>query len=893
MTPPEEREVGDWSSQVIREEPSRLRNWAQSLARHWPAQVLVVAILYSAVATLSLRLAFANTNASPVWPPSGIALAAVLLFGYRAWLGITLGAVLANIITFVGNQAGDIGAIAAVSAVIGIGNTLEALVGRWLLDRCGGASCLFTRPQDVFRFTAMALLASLVSAGIGPTAISLAGLAPSAGYGTIWFTWWLGDAAAILLVAPFLITWSLQPRPNWAPRQRIEAGLLLVSLAVVMYVVFGGWLLHPEGHYPLTFVPLPWLVWAAFRFGPREAATAAVVTSGIAVWLTSNGLGPFSAVTVNESLLLLQAFIGVVTVTILTMAAVVAEGRDARARLRTAHDTLETQVEQRTRVLWGVNERLQAEIEERRRVEEVLRESESRYRLLADNVSDLIFVYDLRLRPLYISPSVTRLRGYSVEEAMAQPLSERLTPASAAVAMQALADAVAHPHGPPHPVTLELELTRKDGTTVWTETKMSFVRDAQWQPTAIIGVARDITERKRAEAQRATLEGQLLQHRKLEAVGRLAAGIAHDFNNLLTIIGGRSQLALMQLARTDSVRPHLELIRTATNRAARVVQQLLAFSRKQILRPAVLDLNTVIEDMLDMLRQLIGEDIELAFNAAPALNRVRADVSQLEQVILNLAANARDAMPDGGQWTIETANVVVDDHDPERPLGVPAGAYVRLTVNDTGVGMTEATRARLFEPFFTTKPVAQGTGLGLATVYGIVQQSAGHITVDSELGRGTTFTIYLPQAHGSLEIGEEGPEAAASRGGTETVLLVEDEEDVRNVTREILESLGYTVLVASRPREAMRIADQHPGPIHLMLTDVVMPETNGRRLAVHVTSRRHDMKVLYMSGYTNDAIVHHGVVEPGIRLLHKPFSRQRLADTVREVLDETPGRVGG
>src|SRR5947208_1175121 len=448
-----------------------MRSHLQALRSRWVIGILIVALLYYFGATLGLRLAFEKTNASPVWPSSGIALAAVLLLGYRIWPGIALGAFLANVVGFLANQAAS---------------------------------------------------------------------------------------ASTVLVA------------SW--------------------VGFGGRIPGTEAQYPLAFVPIPWLVWAAFRFGPRGAASAVIVTSAIAIWGTVHGVGPFVQSSVNESLLLLQAFVGIVTVTILTMAAAVAERRDAEARLRTAHDGLEARVEERTRELVQVNE-------------------------------------------------------------------------------------------------------------------------------------------------------QLRQAQKMEAIGRLAGGVAHDFNNLLSVVAGRSQLLLLHLAPHDPNRRDVELIQKSAERAAKLTRQLLAFSRKQVLAPKVVDLSAVVTAVEPFLRRLLGEDIELAVRSHEGLGRVRADPGQIEQVILNLAINARDAMPRGGRLTIETTNVELDETYARHRAEVRPGPHVMLAVTDTGVGMDAATLARLFEPFFTTKEPGTGTGLGLATVYGIVKQSGGHVAGSSEAGHGATCKV--------------------------------------------------------------------------------------------------------------------------------------------------------
>ena len=391
-------------------------------------------------------------------------------------------------------------------------------------------------------------------------------------------------------------------------------------------------------------------------------------------------------------------------------------------------------------------------------------------------------------------------------------------------------------------------------------------------------IARWVDGKRVAEALQDS-EVQLRQLQKMEAVGRLAGGIAHDFNNLLTVIMGRSNLLLHRLAADHPHRKSLENIEETTQRAALLTRQLLAFSRKQVLTPTVLDVEGVVAGMLEMFQRLIGENIELAFTPGPELGRVRIDRGQAEQVLVNLVVNARDAMPEGGRITIEIAEVALDEGDAGRVAGLPAGPYIVLTVSDTGAGMDEHTKARIFEPFFTTKEPGKGTGLGLATVYGIVRQSEGGVTVESQLGVGTSFKIYLPRVDGVVE--EETAAVAPVGRGTETVLLVEDETHVRSLVETVLAEHGYHVLTAGRPREAVRLAERHAGPIHLLLSDMVMPEMSGSALARQILPLRPEMVVLFMSGYAD----YPAEQATGGGLLQKPFTPDALARAVRGALD--------
>jgi signal transduction histidine kinase len=395
----------------------------------------------------------------------------------------------------------------------------------------------------------------------------------------------------------------------------------------------------------------------------------------------------------------------------------------------------------------------------------------------------------------------------------------------------------------------------------------------------------ELAERERAEAALRKTEEQLRHAQKMEAVGRLAGSIAHDFNNLLSVILGHGSLMHADLKPTDPMREEVASILTAGERAADLTRQLLAFSRQQVLVPRVLDLNASVRESLKILKRLLGADVDLVTRFDRRLSKVRADPGQIDQVIMNLAINARDAMPDGGKLTIETKDVVLDAPYADDHLEVAPGSYVLLAVSDTGTGMTKETQARIFEPFFTTKGIGKGTGLGLSTVFGIVKQSGGHIWVYSEPGQGTTFKLYLPKCSDPSDAPLPVSIKPKSLQGTETILLVEDQDEVRQVAVQILRRYGYHVIEARNAGEALLSCEQHPRTIHLLLSDVVMPQMNGRKLADRLLKLRPELKVLFMSGYTENAIVHHGILDSGISYLQKPLLPEMLARRVREVLD--------
>jgi PAS domain S-box-containing protein len=508
-------------------------------------------------------------------------------------------------------------------------------------------------------------------------------------------------------------------------------------------------------------------------------------------------------------------------------------------------------------------------------------EVQTRLAAIVDCSNDAIIATSLGGMIHSWNPAAERLFGYRAEEVLGQSL-RLLIPPDQAAELPALLQRIAQGE---RIADYETVRVRKDGRRLDVALSMAPLTGPTGRITGTSATCHDITERKQ-------LEEQLRQAQKMEGIGQLAGGVAHDFNNLLTVINGFSELLTLQLAPTDPHRGPLEEILKAGERAAGLTQQLLAFSRRQALLPQVVDLNGIVADTEALLRRLLGEDIDLLAVLRPELGRVRVDPRQLQQVILNLAVNARDAMPQGGRLTIETANVELDAGYAGQHAAVSPGAYVMLAVSDTGSGMDAETQAHIFEPFFTTKEPGQGTGLGLSMIYGIVKQSSGDIWVYSEPGHGTIFKLYFPRVADEAEQPASPTPPVQAPSGTETILLVEDEAPVRSLARTVLEARGYAVLEASRGDEALRVAQHHRGPIHLLLTDVVMPGLGGPAVARLLTRVHPETQVLYMSGYTDAAVARHGVLEAGAALVQKPFTPRALAQQVRQVLDAPGGPTG-
>jgi len=498
---------------------------------------------------------------------------------------------------------------------------------------------------------------------------------------------------------------------------------------------------------------------------------------------------------------------------------------------------------------------------------------------LLESASQAILSVDRNGRIVLANPKTEEMFGYSREELLGARIEILLPASKRRVHGRDREEYFTRPRVRPMGIGMDLAGRRKNGTEFPVEISLSHVETTEG--LFAIAFVNDISDRKR-------LEGQLLQAQKMEAVGRLAGGVAHDFNNMLTVIAGYNRMILDDLSPLDPLRGCAEEVLKAADRAAALTRQLLAFSRRQVMQPVVMDVNVTVGHTEKMLRRLIGEDVELVLILPADIGNIKADPNHIEQAIVNLALNARDAMPKGGRITVETANARLDETYARTHMGVKPGDFVMVAVSDNGCGMDAETRRRIFEPFFTTKEKGMGTGLGLATVYGSVKQLGGDIWVYSEPGQGTTFKLYFPRVAEVADPPSSDPMGVDREPATETILVVEDEEAVRDLTVKILRKLGHTVLAAANGAEAIAIAKSYAGPIALLLTDVVMPNMSGRQVADELLKLRPELKVLYLSGYTDNTVVHHGVLEDGVEFLPKPYSREALARKIRDVLAAPP-----
>ncbi|MGZ3333053.1 MAG: MASE1 domain-containing protein [Gemmatimonadaceae bacterium] len=785
----------------------------------WTGYVTRVTLL-AAVYLLAGRIGFMVSAVDPivssVWPPSGIALAAMLLMGPRFWPGIVIGG-------FILNLTGTIAPIPAL--VIAVGNTLEALLAARLLTSVGFRPSM-ERLRDVLALVVLGAIASPpVSATVGVIVLALVRGAAGFPDWTIWATWFSGDALGIVLVTPLILTWAAGPPLRVSKRDVFEASLLAVLVIACSVVLWRAPVSYVYAIFPLT-------IWAALRFGVRGGAAASLVVSAIAVGYTVSGVGPFATSTPVNNLFSLQTFIGVLALTNLIIAAVIAE---------------------------------------RRTVESALQRSRQQHQDIVNYASVGVLQTDLEGKIILANPAIARILGYERPEHllglnMADDVYWDRTQRGGLIERfddLGGGDAV------------EIQWKRKDGSPIWVDVHGRSVRDVV--APYFEGFVYDLTSRKQ-------LELQFRQAQKMEAVGRLAGGVAHDFNNLLTVIASCTDFVLSDPTLGEEHRDDLTEVKKATDRATALTRQMVAFGRTQVLRPATINMNDRLTELLPMLKRLFESTIDIRIQPAKDLWSVRADPGQIEQVLLNLAINSRDAMPDGGTLTFTTENRTIDAN----PSGVgmyrmDAGDYVLLRVRDTGVGMDEETQRKIFEPFFTTKGVGKGTGLGLATAYGIVNQSGGYIRVRTSPGQGAEFMIYLPRTDAIAEKPAHA-ELHDDRPASGTILVVEDEPAVRNALGRMLIAGGYKVVSAENGAEALKLFGAGKDDIDLLITDLVMPGIGGRDLARQCTAIRDSLKVIYISGYTRDSLLSPQTFEEGTEFIEKPFTSDAILDRIARVL---------
>jgi PAS domain S-box-containing protein len=775
-----------------------------------------------------------------VWPPTGVALAALVAMGYRFWPGVALGAFLANAATPVSLPA---------AAGIAIGNTLEALAAAYLMRRAG------PRPRlDVMRTVrtlvlAAAPLGALASASLGVATLWASGELPAQTVGSALGVWWTGDVLGALVVAPLLLVWAPAAPSRSGARGPLEIALLCLGTVVAAELglgqLFSYTILRQVDYLYLLF---PFVIWAALRFSSRGASLMTLTISAVAVWHTTRGAGPFVAGTATGTLFAAACYLAIVAITGLILAAAVAHEREsATEALRHREEQLRVALDAARMGIWSWS------AEENR------------------------ITWDGTMRQLYGLAPQERVTTYEEFLNRVYPEDREFVDASI---RRALADGGR--------LDYEFRILLPDGRIRWIADQGRVLPGAPGRLPGMTGVCLDVSERRLAE-------DHLRQAHRMESVGRLAGGVAHESNNQMSVVIGATDFILRRTDLPEAVREDVEHIRRAADRTAAVTAQLLAFSRRQVLKPQVIDLNDLVSHFETVLRRILGEDCTVLLRLAAEPVRVKADPGQLEQVLLNLALNARDAMPRGGVLTLETHSTEITGASAEFPPGVVVspGHYALLLVSDTGHGMDRATLGHIFEPFFTTKGIGQGTGLGLSTVYGIVKQSDGYVWAISEPASGTTFKIYLPLTTEEFSPPRPSGEVRVAAAG-QLILVVEDEEMVRKMAGRALLDAGYRVMEAESARQALDLLANAKEPCRLVLVDVVMPGMGGQELAEKIADLRPGIPILFISGYTDGEILRRGLLEPDAAFLPKPFTADTLVRTVRDLLEgPTPAHAGG
>jgi len=920
-----------------------------------PVGALLLAALYVIGGVLGNRSSFMGGTVALVWPPSGIALAGILLFGYRMWWGVAIGAWVFTLAQ--GSRFGSPFGFFTISTAIG--NTVGAIVCAYLLERFVGFQNSMERLKHAIGFIVFAcFLGTTVNATFNAMGLCFSHMLAWDQLFTNVVVWWVPNAMGALVVTPILLAWSSPSSLRLASRWPLECCCCIAGLIVGTQMSFNSWFVYGVENYPLAFLPYPFLVWGALRFGQRGGTTGTLVVATLSIYELLHRRGPFWLGTDKTSLMLIGCYIGVVAVGNLLLASASVEREIAVRQTEESEKRYRGVVEDQSdlvcrflpdgtlvfvnqaycrfhgktrgqligsnffpslmeqdreiplqefarmtpqepmqsfdnkllldhgRLLWqqctvralfdesGQLTEFQAVIQDitrRKESEEALRLGEERLRAILDSMVDGVLVLDQEGRVTLFNPAAERIFLRPAAEVLRQPVQNLL----AADDWPKYRDYLSRHLGQNPPKIIEVNGVRGDGQPRPIDLAVSeIIRGAA--PMWIV-IVRDITERKR-------LEDQYRQAQKMEAVGRLAGGIAHDFNNLMQAILGYSNLLDRRLGPDDPNHETIKNIQRSLDHASSLTRQLLAFSRKQVLKPKLLALNKVVAEMTHLLQRVLGETVQLKLSLAEPVACIRADPGQMEQLILNLAINARDAMPQGGVLSIETSHVVLTETRTFSSGPLAPGSYALLTVSDTGCGMTAEVLAHLFEPFYTTKDIGKGTGLGLSNVYGVVKQTGGEITVTTTVGKGTSFHIYLPRFEGRPGE-EESTHLKPSGGGHETVLLVEDEELVRSMFVEVLKSAGYDVLEATQGSEALALAERFPEPIDLLVTDVTMPGFSGVELARRLGATRPDMRVLFVSGYTGQEAEQWGKLDRPVQFLQKPFHSDALLNKVRRILD--------